>query len=600
MKNSVFLFLIIIVNIGYPCGDAPASQETVVTVQPYLSQNKIRPGDMVDLLVRFAIGGEYHINAHTPLEDFYIPTELSLEEHDWLRMSTISYPEAELKQFAFSEAPLAVYEGENFIKAQLSIGETIELGQVQLSGALHYQACSEEACLAPEEVSFSLSIEVVAKGAEISQRHEELFSQHEFNAKEQEVDSDITFTADELRAKEILERGLPYALIAFFVLGLALNLTPCVYPVLPITVSFFGGRSAENKTAGFFSALLYVFGIAIVFSALGLISGLAGKQWGFLFQNAWFTAVIALIILSMAASMFGAFEIVVPSWLLTKMGGAREGAVGAFIMGLTVGVVIAPCAAGIIIGLVGLVAKLGIVVKGAILFFMMGLGLGLPYLILGTFSSLLTKLPQSGMWMIWIRKLFGVLLVGVALYFLLPQAQRVYDQLGFFLGILIIFGGTLLGFLDHAPGYSKAFKKGRAVFGVVVVLLGIFVFNNALSSKESTIEWIDYRNQPLSEFTERGKPVFLDFYADWCAPCKQMERTTFRDDDVSSIAKNYVMVKINCSSPTPSIRAFMEQFKVVGMPTYIFLDSSGAELPGLREIGYIAPAQFAEKLQSAL
>ena len=151
-------------------------------------------------------------------------------------------------------------------------------------------------------------------------------------------------------------------------------------------------------------ALFYVIDIAAIFAVLGLISGLAGKQWGAQFQEPWFVVAITVVILAMAASMFGAFEITVPAWLTSRLGKSREGNIGALVMGLTVGVVIAPCAAGIIIGLVGLVAKMGIVVKGTLLFFIMGLGLGLPYLFLATFSGLLNRLPQSGMWMVWVRK----------------------------------------------------------------------------------------------------------------------------------------------------------------------------------------------------
>ena len=391
-----------------------------------------------------------------------------------------------------------------------------------------------------------------------------------------------------------------FAVFAFFGIGLALNLTPCVYPIIPITVGYFGGQKTQTKTANFINALFYLIGIAIAFAILGLVSGLAGKQWGFLFQSPWFVVVISTIILAMAASLFGAFEIAVPSFLLSKVGNARQGVTGSFIMGLTVGIVIAPCAAGIIIGLVGLVAKLGLVVKGTLLFFIMGLGLGTPYLILATFSGLLDKLPQSGMWMVWIKKLFGILLVGVAIYFLMPQIERVYNKLGFTLGLLGIFAGLFLGFLDHSPGYSRAFKIGRAIFGILLIVLGTIWTNNAIHSKASDMNWVKYENQSIESLLSENKPVFIDFYADWCAPCKQLDRETFTDPSILEISKSFNMIKVDCTIPDANTKALMNKYNVTGMPTLVFLSKSGKELTDLREIGFVGPEKFITSFQKAL
>jgi thiol:disulfide interchange protein DsbD len=333
---------------------------------------------------------------------------------------------------------------------------------------------------------------------------------------------------------------------------------------------------------------------------LGLISGLAGKQWGFLFQNPWFVMAVTVIILAMAASMFGAYEIRVPSALMNKFGHSREGVIGALIMGLTVGVVIAPCAAGIIIGLVGLVAKLGIAIKGGILFFIMGLGLGLPYLLLASFSGLLNQLPQSGVWLVWVKKIFGVLLVGVALYFFLPQAEHLPDMQGFFLGLLAIFGGLLLGFLDHSTEHTNIFKKVRWVSGAAIILFGIYLTHGAIQVKTKDLEWHHYSNEALQTLLVDGKPVFIDFYADWCAPCHEMDRKTFADDQVIDNASKFKMVKVDCTTPDEPIRTFMEQFQVTGMPTLVFLDRRGNELTHLREVGYIGPDRILDYMDQVL
>ncbi|MDZ7263758.1 MAG: thioredoxin domain-containing protein [candidate division KSB1 bacterium] len=596
----------------------------LVTVTGQLMPKTIAPGEVADIMVTAKIEAGFHINSHQPGADYLIPTVLTFEPLSNASFSEIIYPEPKMATFAFSEEALSVYENEIILKSKVTLSRQFPAGAAVIRGKFSYQACNDQNCFAPTTEAFEIPFQVTATAkvatptAPISNdaltvppeksstepRPEDQSvgiapsSQPETN--QVEPAAAVQFTSDELKAKQVIEKGLPYAILAFFLFGLALNLTPCVYPVIPITVGYFGGQSGRQKGAAFIMALFYVIGIAIIFAVLGLISGLAGKQWGFLFQNPWFVIVITTIILAMAASMFGAFEITVPSWLMTSLGKTREGTVGALIMGLTVGVVIAPCAAGIIIGLVGLVAKLGIVAKGTLLFFVMGLGLGLPYLFLATFSGLLNKLPRSGMWMVWVRKLFGILLIGVALYFFLPQAKHIADQQGFFFGLLAIFGGLLLGFLDHAPGYTRGFKIGRGVFGVAMMVLGIIWVNQAIHAKTSALDWLHYENQSLTELTAGNQPVFIDFYADWCAPCKEMDRTTFQDKRIIELSKQLKLVKVDCTAPNEAVRNFMQQFEVTGMPTLVFIDKNGLEQRDLREIGYIDAEKLLDKLKRLL
>ncbi|HOT95694.1 MAG TPA: cytochrome c biogenesis protein CcdA [bacterium] len=602
MRQIAFLFLFSMAGIAAAQGLA---EPEILTVQASLAPAQARAGAEIAVVVTARIASGLHINSSEPTADFLIPTQLQLAPAPQLQIGVVRYPKPLFKKFAFYSEDLSVYEGEVAFSCSARIAPEAAPGKLTLTGVLSYQGCNENTCFSPAEKRFTLPLEIVAASAETEPGGAEFAAagRQTGDGPEQAVtgagSAALKLTRDEQRAMQILEKGLFSALLAFFLIGLALNLTPCVYPVIPLTVSYFGGRSGRSRGSSFINALFYLAGIALSFALLGVLSGLAGKQWGFLFQSPWFVAVVVTIILLMAASMFGAFEISIPTVLLTRFGTAREGLVGALVMGLTVGVIIAPCAAGIIIGLVGLVAKLGLVAKGGLLFFVMGLGLGTPYLVLATFSGLLDRLPQSGMWMLWVKKFFGFLLVGVALYFITPQIELLYDKLFFLLGLLGLVAGVLLGFTGHEES-TRAFKWFRRILGTLMILLGLHWLNGSIDARPSDLPWMHYKDQSLEALIAPGKPVFVDFYADWCAPCKQLDRETFADSRIKEALANFTLVKVDCTKPDARTRVFMDHFAVSGMPTLIYLTASGEELSELREIGFIPPEKMLASLQRAL
>ncbi len=604
MRRSSAFLLIFMFSFIYVTALLPQNflETEIVTLDAAVEPDSVAAGQAIQLILRVKINNGWHINAHKPLEEFLIPTKLEFDSTMKIEVVKVDYPLPKEIKFAFSETPVLVYAGDVTISAHLKVSEKVFAGSHTLKGKLTFQGCNDQTCLAPNEKQFNAALTIVDAKSNTKSDSTNLQGsvQPDENADSQ------NFSADELYAKKLIDKGFFYAALAFFLFGLGLNLTPCVYPVIPMTVTFFGAQAKDQKGSNFWIAFFYLIGIAIIFAILGLISGFAGKQWGFLFQNPWFVVVIALILLAMSASMFGVFEIQLPSSLMTSLGQSRKGTLGAFIMGLTVGVVIAPCAAGIIIGLVGLVAKLGLVVEGTILFFIMGLGLGLPYFILANLSGLLSQLPKSGLWMVWIRKFFGILLIGVAFYFLVPQASRMADQQSFYFGLIALFGGLYLGFLDREHGYKTNFNHFRAVFGILLIILGVFWINEAISSTSSNaemvqaeelIEWKHYSAKEPIEFKTSEKPVIFDFYADWCAPCKKMNRTTFIDSAVVQKSQEFLMIKVDCTNPDAEISRLMKEYQVVGMPTLIFLDKSGVEKAELRAVQDVGPEEFLLKMQ---
>lgn len=566
----------------------PGGKMTILTADLKATPSAVTAGQAVRLDIALAMAEGLHVNSHTPAQDFLIPLELTVSPESVLQIDAIDFPPPLLKAFEFSDEKMSVYEGKVLITVRATVANSAPSGRQTVTAVLSYQGCSEKSCFAPASDTLRTTLEIAtASGAPAAA-----------DSAPTGTDAAIAVSAEENRAAEILQKGLGYALGAFFLIGLALNLTPCVYPIIPITVSYFGGQKARSRSASLISALAYLLGIALSFALLGLVSSLAGQQWGFLFQSPWFVVSIAAIIILMAASMFGAFEISVPTFLLNKFGSSREGLIGSLVMGLTVGIIIAPCAAGIIIGLVSLVARMGLVFRGGLLFFAMGLGLGLPYLILATFSGLLNRLPQSGEWMIWVKKVFGFLLLGVAFYFLAPQLERLSNKFAFLSGLTGVVGGLLLGFLDHSGG-SKGFSVFKKIVGVLLLVLGLTWMNSAFTEKTVSLPWNHYSGQSMEQILSSGKPVFMDFYADWCAPCKQLDRETFSDKRVADKADQFYFLKVDCTKPDAATRAFMELYQVNGMPTLVFLTPGGKEIESLREIGFMDADKFLSSMDQA-
>jgi thiol:disulfide interchange protein DsbD len=587
-KSPTFWIAILLVGcLVSPLAGEHLQNSDIVKVEAYASHERIHPGESFQVAIAVKIKPGFHINSYQTRDKLLIPTVVRFDKKEGIAFSPMGYPLPEQKSFSFSTSKMPVYAGDISIFSQGQLSDEVSPQDMRLSGVLAYQACNNQSCFMPTSLKFEIPLMVVKATEPIRLINQPVFQQK------------ASLTADEQHAKEVIEKGLAYAVIAFFLFGLALNLTPCVYPVIPMTVGFFAAQGKQKRRRIFALALYYVLGIAMVFSVLGLVSALAGKQWGFLFQNPWFVIVITIMILSLAASMFGAFELTVPSALMTSLGKSRQGAMGSFIMGLTVGVVIAPCAAGIIIGLVGIVAKLGMVAKGTLLFFVMGLGLGLPYLFLATSSALLNRLPKSGMWMVWIRKLFGVLLIGVALYFLVPQAKQTHSPLGFYLGVLGIFSGLFLGFLQRDEGCSRAFKIVRATFGCVLILVGVVLVNQAMEARPAVIDWVHLRNPSMETLKQDNRPILIDFDAKWCAACKALDRKTFADKRVAEKSKAFTMVRVDCTSPDKICTALTQRFRVSGLPTLVFMGADGKERHGLRVVGFLEPAEMLKKMEAA-
>ncbi len=412
-------------------------------------------------------------------------------------------------------------------------------------------------------------------------------------------------------------KGLPLIFVLVFLGGLALNLTPCVYPLIPITISYFGGQAQGRRGGIAGHAVLYVLGMAVTYSILGVIAALAGSLFGAALQYPPVLVFIALVMIALALSMFDVYELRLPAFLNRLAGSQQKGYFGTLIMGLTVGIVAAPCIGPFVLGLLTYVGDRGSVVLGFSLFFVLALGLGLPFIFLGIFSGSLSRLPRSGVWMVWVRKIFGFILLAMAVYFLKPlfPSPLLYN-LAFAMTMLV--AGFYLGWLEPSAAPGKAFRDVRTwvaiIFFALAVILaasGIKGYLDAAIARRigeaggggpaaNAIAWMPYSEARVAEAGAAGKPVFIDSYADWCIPCREMDSRTFNQPEVIAASRGFVMLKADLTRRSGPVESFYRKYGVKGVPTLIFLRPDGTEVTELRGTGFEPPDVFLGKMKRAL
>ena len=389
-----------------------------------------------------------------------------------------------------------------------------------------------------------------------------------------------------------------WTLLGIFAGGLALNLTPCVYPMIPITVSFFGGRSGEGKpgqTQLVFHGLCYLMGLALTNSTLGVLAALTGGLMGGVLQNPFVLAAVAGVLILFATSLFGLWELRMPGFLSRAAGKSHSGYFGSLFMGLTLGVVAAPCIGPFVLGLLTWVAGMGNPWLGFLVFFVLSLGLGLPLFVLALFSGQLQRLPKAGGWMIWVRKLMGWVLVGMAVYFIrpvLPEIAKIALPVA-----VALTAGLHLGWIEKSQGGFKAFPWLKTLVGTACLVAATFWFAD-WAMRGPGVEWRAYSEQVLQRAAEAGKPVIIDFYADWCTPCRELEETTFHHAEVVEQARReFVMIKVDVTqSGDPLHEKLLAEYGVKGVPTVVFLDARGRERTDLRLVDFLPPEPFLNRM----
>jgi len=390
-----------------------------------------------------------------------------------------------------------------------------------------------------------------------------------------------------------------WTLLGIFAGGVALNLTPCVYPLIPITVSYFSGKSGQNQMNLLIHGASYIGGLAVTNSILGVSAALTGGLMGAMLQNPIVLWMVALVLIFFATSLFGFWEMRMPYWLNQAASKSYSGYFGSLFMGITLGIVAAPCIGPFVLGLLTWVASLGDPWLGFLIFFTLSIGLGLPLFVLAMFSGKIDKLPRSGMWMLWIRKLMGWVLVAMAAYFIRPVIP---DSLGMLALAGVIFAAGLhLGWFSKQKSYSRGFEWIRTGLALVAMVATTTLMGSWILQGPG-VAWQPYSTELIAEAKTVNRPVIIDFYADWCSPCRELEEITFHDRDVVNQAESaFVMIKVDLTRKgNPDQEQLLTQYKVKGVPTVVFLDENGIEHSDLRLVDFMPPDQFLNHMVATL
>ncbi len=419
-----------------------------------------------------------------------------------------------------------------------------------------------------------------------------------------------------------------------FLGGLLTALTPCVYPLIPITVSVFGASKAESRGKAVLLTSAYVLGMGVMFATLGVLAAKTGAVFGAVLASPVFAMGLALFLLVLATSMFGAFELALPQGLqqrLNRVGGT--GLAGAFLMGTVAGFIAAPCTGPILASVLAFVAKSQSSALGGGLLFIYALGIGVPFFLLGVFT---VRLPKSGVWMEWVKSVLGIALVVLAITYLrdaLPSFRTFFadvaNELGRVPGAGIASALLLVGVLMGAIHLS--FKEGAKQFvlkavAVTLVVGAVLVRLSAVAAPSPGETWVRLgwaeAPQVSTQFTwqlkfpsaqagkelstfdalisrakDEGKPVLIDFYADWCAACKELDHKTFPQQSVIGEADRFVTIKIDATHEEEFLDALYERYGVQGLPTVAFIDSSGALLRDPKITGFMSAERFVREMQ---
>jgi thioredoxin:protein disulfide reductase len=501
-----------------------------------------------------------------------------------------------------------VYYGQDSVSIPFQLTE-VNLKEFNLN--VGYQGCKEDSvCYPPIKKILTVSLPATFKSSAINNSSTQTSTQAPLISEQDAI------------TQKLKDKSLLINILAFFIFGFLLALTPCVFPMIPILSGILVGEGDRiTRTRAMMLSISYVIAMALTYSVLGIVAGLFSINLQAASQNIWVLSFFSGVFVLLALSMFGFYELHLPSSWQSKLSSGQSGVgrgtlKGAAIMGVLSAIIVGPCVAPPLAGALLYISQTGDALLGGLALFAMGLGFGVPLLVVGATSGEL--LPRAGMWMENIKHIFGVIMLGVAIWFL----ERVLPE-----AVILILWATLfittaifMGALDRIEAITTHWQRLWKGFGLVMLVYGMalvvaaangegtvlkpfnkqtsVVTTEAISFK--TISSLEELDNELKQARSVGKSVMLDFYADWCVTCDEMEAYTFTDPVVQKALQQLTLLKIDVTKNNDSDKAFLKQFDLFGPPAILFFNKSSVEIKSHRLVGFVKAEPFVDHVMQAL
>jgi thiol:disulfide interchange protein len=578
--RSLLLLTAVALIAGTP-GQATAQLRRIpAEITPLVESDGVRPGTTVRAALKVALPDGFHVQSNKPRDPSLIATELAVEGPSGIQVEELVFPVAVDFPQEGLDQPLLVFDREFTIGVQLALPANLPPGDLTVPARLRYQACDEKMCYAPSNAQASWTLKVVAAGTTVAAQHRDVLDKIAFGTGEKPAQAAaapvaaptasapggpdagiaqldkftlVSSTGGYLGTGDFLtfiknaetgvvEKGLfegqgPLAIILIvFLGGLALNLTPCVLPMIPINLAIIGaGAQAGSRRRGFLLGLTYGGAMAFVYGVLGVIVVLTASTFGTINASPWFNLAIAVLFVALSLAMFDVFEIDFSRFSGNIGSGAGRGTfLLAFTMGTVAALLAGACVAPVVIQVVLFASNLyatGTTIALALPFFL-GIGMAVPWPIAG---AGLASLPKPGPWMVRVKQGFGVLILGTAVYY----GYLAYE----------LFSNRWVDATEVASSVEEKLKEG----------------------------WHSSLAEGLAVAEREGKPVLVDLWATWCKNCLTMDKTTLVDPSVKQALEGYVKVKFQAEQPDEAPAAdVMKRFKAVGLPAYVILRPGSA------------------------
>ncbi len=569
-----------------------AQDDVVEPPVPYevvFSSSGVAAGDAVKAAYVLDVPNDHHITDKSYGLLYWEPTL-----PDGFTLADTTWPHGEM------EAGEEVYRGTVTVLFTINVDPSVAPGDYEIPYWYGYQICREqppEKCFLPNGGEGTINLTVLEEGAS------GIPSSHPAFVEVVEVEEPAAMTTEsdgslENRLTAALENGNLIAFLLVFAAGFLISLTPCVYPMIPIIIGFVGGSAGGSRMKGFILSVFFVLGLAIVYATLGVIAGLTGALFGAFMQNPIVLWFIVAVFVALGASMLGAFDITVPSAIQDKMmGGERSGLIGAMFIGGVTGIVAAPCAGPPLLVLLSWIGNTGNVVLGFLYMATLALGLGVLFIVLGTSTAAMTALPQAGGWMDKIKKGLGIIIFGVALYYLnLLLSPTIFHLVT---GIAFVLLGLYIGAANKWSELVGIGKLGKGLgyvavaAGIFYVILGLAELNDVnlsggvaastaaagtMQVDENHVPWnVNAYDDVFQMAADEGKPVLIDFYADWCGVCVELDHNVWNQDIVIDATQDYIPLKLDYTKSTDELEALRKKHNIGGLPTVMIVGPDGTE-----------------------